>query len=705
MTPADTTQAHADAAVAAATAFWKTGMSESRRGSTDVVAQESGFDHTVGTHAWCGMFVAASYARAGLCKALRKGFYEVTNVRDYFTYAYHERTPGWVWDPAADAWRPMRAYHVERGAPRQWLDHDAIAKADLAALDIRPGDVALIDHQGDGKPDHITLVEGYDPKTGVLVTLEGNGAGQIAKSVNPDGSVVEGHADADAAVRNRRDLADPKQRKKIYGVGRLSAVDFEALEYQHAHGTPTAPPGATRDLFDSGTRDLFASGTRDLFAPDAGDPFTLEQQMLTLALASYRGFSKAHLGGSVAGLVDDAFLASLEPLGGRWKLAWGPVAHRPRFGLLDDAMMFVARDVSREGDGPARLAVVIRGTNPVSTPDWILGDLWAAHTAPWRGGAEGERVSLSTSLGLSILQGLRGEPAEGGRGLFSAAVKAGVNALLEPLSEGLAAPLRQLRAGVRSLAATVVPAPTLDAAARAEALLAARASGAFASIGAAVERASALAEREVTFDLYRFLEDGERLRAQAAEGEDVATFLRAQTDAGRPVEVWVTGHSKGAALAVAAARWLVDTQGRPDQWDPDGVAEVHCAAFAGPTAGNGVFAAGVDRALAGRLRHVVNDRDLVTRGWDHAALAGAASIFAPAIAMPGALARLADAVAGEVKANDYRHVDVSASRFAGDIDPKAGGFLEQVLHQHLEAYIAHVGLPPSVTRARLFGGG
>lgn len=219
-------------------------MCESHHGATDVIAHESGFDHTVGAHAWCGMFVAASYFRAGLCKALRPGFYEVSNVRDYFTYTPHERTPGWVWHPDAAAWHRLHAYHEERGAPRAWLDHEAIATTDLSALDIRPGDVALIDHQGDGKPDHITLVEHYDPSTGVLVTLEGNGAGVVVKSLAPDGSVVEGHADADAAVRNRRDLTDPKQRKKIHGVGRLSPVDFEDLSYVHAHDTPRAPPKA-----------------------------------------------------------------------------------------------------------------------------------------------------------------------------------------------------------------------------------------------------------------------------------------------------------------------------------------------------------------------------------------------------------------------------------------------------------------------------
>lgn len=260
-----------DAAVAAAREFWTQGVSEARRGSTAPIAKDSGWNKYGDLRApdgsvtdWCGMFVAASYYRAGLCAALRRGFFHVANVEHYFTYAYESRVPRWVWDAAAEDWRSLRDYHAERGSSRAWIDRDAVAHTDLAALDIRPGDVALIDHEGDGKANHITLVESYDPATGALVTLEGNGRGKVVTALNPDGSVVEGDAKSDAAVRNLRDLADPARRKKIYGVGRLSDVDVDDLVYAHSDRKPAKPPEAARVAVASAQPDVprgFEDGT------------------------------------------------------------------------------------------------------------------------------------------------------------------------------------------------------------------------------------------------------------------------------------------------------------------------------------------------------------------------------------------------------------------------------------------------------------
>ena len=249
MTTSDPTQPFREKAVAAATEFWKQGISEARRGSLAPIAIDSGWDKFGDLRKsdgsiwpWCGMFVAASHHRAGLCKTLRPGFYDAKNVAQYFTYEYSERTPRWVWSPARSEWFRVRDHHAEEGALRTWIDHATLQSADPAALDIRPGDVALIDHQNDGKPDHITLVESYDPATGMLRTLEGNGAGTVATRLNPDGTVVEGHAAGDAAVRSQYNLADPAKRKKLYGIGRLSALDYAVRVYEHADHKPATPP-------------------------------------------------------------------------------------------------------------------------------------------------------------------------------------------------------------------------------------------------------------------------------------------------------------------------------------------------------------------------------------------------------------------------------------------------------------------------------
>lgn len=237
------------AAIAAGLGFWKQGISERKRGSTDAIAKGAGWGdnvlHDDGTSwDWCGMFVAACLHGAGLCATLRHGFFHVHNVEHYFTYHYEDRVARWVWDGASHAWCDLRAYHAARGSCRRWLSGAAIKAAAVGDLDILPGDVVLIDHQGNGKADHITMAERYDRATGLLVTLEGNGRGTVVKAVNPDGTLVEEKAACDAVVRNERDLSDPAQRKKIYGVGRVSSVDFESLAYDDGHHAPKHPPQA-----------------------------------------------------------------------------------------------------------------------------------------------------------------------------------------------------------------------------------------------------------------------------------------------------------------------------------------------------------------------------------------------------------------------------------------------------------------------------
>lgn len=230
-------------AVVNAVEFWKEGVSNSKRGSTDIIAKESGWGDNLhesdgGTTDWCGLFVGTCLMRAGLDVALRRGFFHVRNVEHYFRYDYGERIPRWLWDEAVGAWKDVKTYHTEREALRAWHHTPAIG----TGLDMLPGDVVLIDHEGDGKANHITMAESYDPSTGMLVTLEGNGLGAIAVALLPDGAVQEGVAKGPSVVRNKRDLTNDHQRRKIYGWGRLSPVDFERHGYDFDDAKPRHPP-------------------------------------------------------------------------------------------------------------------------------------------------------------------------------------------------------------------------------------------------------------------------------------------------------------------------------------------------------------------------------------------------------------------------------------------------------------------------------
>ena len=445
--------------------------------------------------------------------------------------------------------------------------------------------------------------------------------------------------------------------------------------------------------------------------------FTDEQQLLTLALVSYQGILLPHLAGTgdapAADRITDA-LDTLVPLQrqaeddpsgrskGRWAMVWGPASHRPSVGLIDDALMFVARD----RDNPTRFAVVIRGTNPASMSDWVFGDLWTSHDIAWRYGddRQGARISLSTSLGLSVLQGLRTTRYARNRGHITAILGAGLDALLGPIGQALDGPLAALRDEVRGLARDLLPAPIADEADRLEALFVARSSARYAALRTQLSTALAVAEQQVTADVYHLIEDVERLRTGSDPGVDLASFLHDMIPGdGGAIEVHVTGHSKGAAMATAVALWLADTQGLPAGWDPARRATVSCTTFAGPTAGNGPFARRVEAALGDRLQRVANPLDLVTRAWQPDSLAGVATIFAPGIAPPTALAGVAAAVAKEVRPLDYQHARPGAAGIRSELASVPGGFLGQASHQHMEAYLAHAGLTAWLDRERLFG--
>jgi acetyl esterase/lipase len=99
----------------------------------------------------------------------------------------------------------------------------------------------------------------------------------------------------------------------------------------------------------------------------------------------------------------------------------------------------------------------------------------------------------------------------------------------------------------------------------------------------------------------------------------VLTFLSRQAAASaEPLEVTITGHSKGGALAPAVALWLKDSLSSADpaeHWDGGRGARIRSHAFAGPTPGNAAFANRIDMTLGADHHHLRNTNDLVTHGW------------------------------------------------------------------------------------------
>ena len=280
------------ASVLSARATWGQAPREAR-GGTEIAAQraaaddplnaifrDSGFASRIATttnsegeekiHDWCGMFVGSSLFRGGgLDEELRAGMLHTSNVLDYFQYmqkANAARAPKSIW--AEGQWHDLRTYHGGRGSVRQWQSRATVTSVMEGGgpLDVRPGDVVLVDHRGNSAaPQHITMVESYDPSTHQLVTIEGNTSGIRPASDGQVGDAGDGyhevnatgrdgsglhtrdmtnmsagsratHADAHAAnmERHRNTPQGAYRGSKgttVFGIGRPSAVDFEEHEY------------------------------------------------------------------------------------------------------------------------------------------------------------------------------------------------------------------------------------------------------------------------------------------------------------------------------------------------------------------------------------------------------------------------------------------------------------------------------------------
>ncbi len=253
-------------AVAEARTTWRAGTVQSsdaathQRDELDDVFADSGyspnkaFDKPDGGLAdWCGMFAAANMFRASVFdKQLRKAFAHTDNVYDFFNYTANvndERTPLAMW--AEGQWWTVAAYHASRGLKRGHVEGPD------AAADIRPGDIALIRHDG-VKPakslaDHIVMVESYDAATGTLITIEGNVKQGIRPGADGAAERTEGgdvkwstaaHSGTVLEERNMRDpdttfqwgepggdVYKPSGRPTVWFVGRPSLIDFELHEY------------------------------------------------------------------------------------------------------------------------------------------------------------------------------------------------------------------------------------------------------------------------------------------------------------------------------------------------------------------------------------------------------------------------------------------------------------------------------------------
>jgi hypothetical protein len=227
------------------------------------VAQASGMGLD---SAWCGMFTVNHFLHSGMDEDLKSGFLHVDNVHDYFTYRHTrnpKRVPKWIW--ADHAWHDLHEYHLLRGAERTWLDQATVGAG--GNLDIRAGDVVLIDVGRDGTANHIVKASSYDPATGVLLTIGGNDGGFIIDQRAPNAATgneataeaatgqnlkaggwdrSRGAAGGHVGVGVQQVQADGRRPGAVFGVGRPSIVDFEQHPYDRS-GNIRRPPAPLRE--------------------------------------------------------------------------------------------------------------------------------------------------------------------------------------------------------------------------------------------------------------------------------------------------------------------------------------------------------------------------------------------------------------------------------------------------------------------------
>jgi Lipase (class 3) len=393
-------------------------------------------------------------------------------------------------------------------------------------------------------------------------------------------------------------------------------------------------------------------------------------EMLVLAGLTYRGFADLASGvmheGAVRGAVSSG-LASLPRE--KWELVWGPAAGRAD-DLFDSNAMYVVRN----GGNPEGYVVAVRGTNPLSLSDWLVGDLIIGTTVTWPFATDGAAISTSTALGLRALLQMRSDPPS-----FASRLTAGARGML---SSGLSA----VGAGVQKLVPTLLHADVGEFARALETQL-----------------NSLVADYGLPRKVKDRLSASVRVTPQEIEsptapeqlgGETLLQFLAGAAAGSRtPLRVTVTGHSKGGALAPALALWLKEMQGSAGLrgWDNTGQATVGCVTFAGPTPGNAAFAKRIESQLSDHHR-IANTNDIVTHGWEARQLGAIGDLYGKQSApFKRLFDEVADEIANAVPALDYRHAETGVVTFAGLVEPNRD-FVFEAIHQHLDAYLERFGL-------------
>jgi hypothetical protein len=176
-------------------------------------------------------------------------------------------------------------------------------------------------------------------------------------------------------------------------------------------------------------------------------------------------------------------------------------------------------------------------------------------------------------------------------------------------------------------------------------------------------------------------------------GLSATQFLaEAVQQAAGPVHVLVTGHSLAGALSPATALRLRDTQG-PGGWDPTSKAVVGAVPVAGFTPGSPEFADYYNSRLV--TDRVYNHYDIVPDTYDVNQMTALYNIYDPVAKTPELMKMMIALTIEKLNHSgvEYRQIEASTPPLAGAyIWPDGHIFIEQMLYQHVTAYLVLLGL-------------
>lgn len=158
---------------------------------------------------WCGFTLAHIYKSAGMNRSHAALFPSTQGLLDFGSYygldIYGHDRPRARITRLKRTGEDIRTVHEARGVLRHvilWTELQA-----GTPVDIRPGDIVLVDHLRGGGPDHIQIAVGWDEANRFLTVVDGNGGGFVSREAM---TAAAGGAEPKAGIHYTDAPAQPK---------------------------------------------------------------------------------------------------------------------------------------------------------------------------------------------------------------------------------------------------------------------------------------------------------------------------------------------------------------------------------------------------------------------------------------------------------------------------------------------------------------